>query len=295
MQLVYEVWLDAGMRTDCVADEQLHLRKNDTVIISYYQHEDYGRVLQCRGELPAGVDETSFPLIVRRASLQDQSHANDNNRFTKMTLHKVEGIVDKHELGISLVDIHISFDRKKMVLRFTSPQRVDFRALVRELAMKLKIKVELRQIGVRDVAQMNGGLGTCGRVLCCSSWMHEFKSVNIRMAKEQGLAHHNNIILGQCGRLKCCLEFEHEGYKMMASQMPLHGSRCFVDGQEGSIVDRRLLQNTVLVRIKQDGKIVNVPRSELELYEANGSTCEDDCGPSACETSSGSCSTGCGS
>ena len=291
MLLVYEVWLDAGMRTDCVADDSLNLKKNDTLVLSYLEHLDYARVIRCRGELPVEADPESLPQILRRASLTDQSHANDNHRFSKTIFEKVHTLVNKHDLGISLVDIHVTFDRKKMVVRFTSPQRVDFRSLVRDLAFKFKMKIELRQIGVRDVAKMNGGIGTCGRVLCCTSWMHEFQSVNVRMVKTQNLAHHNNNVLGQCGRLKCCLAFEQEGYKMIAENMPLKGSRCFVAGEEGRVLDRRLLQETLLIRIKQDGRVVNVLRSELDEGEFNDDACGDSCGPSSC----GSASLDCGS
>ena len=142
--------------------------------------------------------------MIRRATLQDQNKANENHRLNKTASQKCENIIDKSELGISMVDAHFSFDRRRAVIRFLSPKRVDFRQLVRDLASSINMKIELRQVGVRDVAKMRGGIGTCGRVLCCTSWVHEFQSVNVRMAKEQHLSLNNNIISGQCGRLKCC-------------------------------------------------------------------------------------------
>ena len=287
MKLVYEVWLDAGMRIDCVASESLHLKKNDWTIISFDQYEDYGRVLVCRGELPAGVDEDSMPKVTRRATLQDQSKAHENYIHNKRVQKQAFNTVAEHNLGIRVIDTHMSFDRKKLTLKFTSPSRVDFRNLVRDLAKRLHVKVELRQIGVRDVAKMRGGIGTCGRTLCCTSWIHEFQSVNVRMAKDQALSLNTNGISGQCGRLKCCLKFEHEGYQMMSKNMPLVGSRCFIQGGEGRVVDIQLLSQSATVRLKQDGRIVNVMRDELfdnaDLIESGG------CGGEGGSCGSGSC------
>jgi cell fate regulator YaaT (PSP1 superfamily) len=287
MKLVYEVWLDAGMRTDCIGDENLHLKKNDWAVIDFEHHKDYCRILTCRGEVPEGVDERSMPKINHRATLHDQSKAHENYIHNKRTQKQATSIVDAYGLGISVVDTHMSFDRKKLTLKFTSPSRVDFRDLVRELARKLQVKVELRQIGVRDVAKMRGGIGTCGRTLCCTSWIHEFQSVNVRMAKDQSLSLNTNGISGQCGRLKCCLNFEHAGYKMISEKMPLAGSRCFVKGAEGRVIDIHLLKESVTVRLKQDGRIVNVMREELNnnsesVAAGGGCGTEGDCGSGGC-------------
>lgn len=289
MKLVYEVWLDAGMRTDCIGDESLHLKKNDWAVIDFENHKDYGRILSCRGELPQGVDEKSMPSINHRATLHDQSKAHENFIHNKRTQKQAVAIVDSHKLGITVVDTHMSFDRKKLTIKFTSPSRVDFRNLVRELARKLQVKVELRQIGVRDVAKMRGGIGSCGRTLCCTSWIHEFQSVNVRMAKDQGLSLNTNGISGQCGRLKCCLQFEHEGYMMIAKEMPLVGSRCYIKGGEGRVIDIQLLKESATVRLKQDGRIINVLREDLENENqsiAAGGGCGteggDSCGSGSC-------------
>jgi cell fate regulator YaaT (PSP1 superfamily) len=286
MKLVYEVWLDAGMRIDCIGDEMLHLKKNDWGVISFEHHKDYGRVLNCRGELPAGVDEQSMPKIDHKATLSDQSKAHENYIHNKRNRKKAVLIVNEHKLGIKVIDTHLSFDRQKLIVKFTSPSRVDFRELVRDLARRLNVKVELRQIGVRDVAKMKGGIGTCGRTLCCTSWIHEFQSVNVRMAKDQALSLNTNGISGQCGRLKCCLSFEHEGYKMMTQQLPLVGSRCFVKGGEGRVMDIHLLRQSATVRLKQDGRIVQVMRDQLSQEPVS----KEGCGPdTSCSTS------GCGS
>ncbi len=179
----------------------------------------------------------------------------------------------------------MSFDRKKLTVKFTANNRVDFRDLVRDLAKKLQVKVELRQIGVRDVAKMRGGIGTCGRILCCTSWIHEFESVNVKMAKDQGLSLNTNGISGQCGRLKCCLQFEHAGYQMISDKMPLVGSRCFVKDGEGRIIDIHLLKESATVRLKQDGRVVHVLRDELSMTEE---IIQD----SGCGSSEGDCKTG---
>ena len=136
---------------------------------------------------------------------------------------------------------------------------------------------------------MRGGIGTCGRTLCCTSWIHEFQSVNVRMAKDQHLSLNTNGISGQCGRLKCCLAFEHEGYKMIAETMPLAGSRCFVKGQEGRVIDIQLLKESVTVRLKQDGRIIHIMRDQLDeesasIATSDGCGTKGDCGSGGCGT-----------
>ena len=286
MKLVYEIWLDAGMRMDCIGDESLHLKKNDWAVISFEHYQDYGRIINCRGELSEGVDQKSMPSIDHRATLHDQSKANENYIHSKRIHKQAVAIVDEHKLGVTVIDTHLSFDRRKLTVKFTSTSRVDFRNLVRDLARKLQVKVELRQIGVRDVAKMRGGIGTCGRTLCCTSWIHEFESVNVRMAKDQGLSLNTNGISGQCGRLKCCLNFENEGYKMMAENMPLVGSRCFVKEGEGRVVDVHLLKQSATVRLKQDGRVMHVLRENLadnpSIVADGGCGTEGECATQGC-------------
>ncbi|MDD7985421.1 regulatory iron-sulfur-containing complex subunit RicT [Lentisphaera marina] len=287
MKLVYEVWLESGIRTDCLGLENQKLKKNDAVVLDFGVYKEYARVVHCRGELPIEADAESMPQVLRRATLQDQNKANENHRFNRTSSQKAEKIIERSSLDISMVDAHISFDRKRAVIRFLSPKRVDFRQLVRELASSLGMKIEMRQVGVRDVAKMRGGIGTCGRVLCCTSWIHEFQSVNVRMAKEQHLSLNNNIISGQCGRLKCCLAFEYEGYQLFSEDMPLHGSKIMVRGQEARVLDTTLLNRSVLVRVKQDGRVMNVSREQLDdLVDTKEGACGDDCSTdSSCSTS----------
>ena len=292
MKLVYEVWLESGVRTDCLGLDNQKLKKNDAVILDFGAYKEYARVVHCRGELPGEADPESLPQILRRATLQDQNKANENHRFNRTSSQKAERIIGKSNLDISMVDAHVSFDRRRAVIRFLSPKRVDFRQLVRELASSLGMKIEMRQVGVRDVAKMRGGIGTCGRVLCCTSWIHEFQSVNVRMAKEQHLSLNNNIISGQCGRLKCCLAFEYEGYQFISEDMPLHGSKIMVRGQEARVLDTTLLNRSLLVRVKQDGRVMNVSREQLDdLVDSKDSACGDDCGSdTSCSTDDcGSC------
>ncbi len=293
-KIIYEVWLESGLRTDCCGNETLGLHKNDPIIIDYGTHQDYARVLHCRGEIPNEADSDSLPKILRRVTLQDQSRANENHRLIKNAAKKAKGIIADSELEISMIDLQVSFDRKKATLRFLAPRRVDFRKLVKSLAQSLDMKVELRQVGVRDVSKMRGGIGTCGRVLCCTSWVHEFQSVNVRMAKEQHLSLNNNIISGQCGRLKCCLAFEHESYKMIQEEMPIMGSRIMVKGQEARVLDTTLINKSMLVRVKQDGRVMNVQREQLDDLVETDSSCGDDCGDGSCGTGKNDCDT-CGS
>lgn len=296
MNLLYEIWLDAGMRIDCVAAESLHLKKNNWLIVEHDGYLDYGRVINCRGKLPDEVDEESLPVAKHVATYQEQSRAHENYLKNKTVNRDVDALVAKHDLGIKVVMNHITFDRRKIVVKFSSPSRVDFRQLVRDLGTKLKMRVELRQVGVRDVAKMRGGIGTCGRVLCCSSWSHEFQSVNVKMVKEQNVQVVARNINGQCGRIKCCMEFEHVGYKMLASDMPLPGSRAIVK-KHGmvQVLDVNLLKKSALVRLKQDGRVVQILREDLESFQNfDGEKKSCDCGTtcSTTESSSSSCGSG---
>ena len=168
---------------------------------------------------------------------------------------------------MKLVSTHYVFDRSLIIFMFTAPGRVDFRELVKDMTKSFGSRVELRQIGPRDQAAIIGGLGSCGRMLCCSSFLTNFVSINLKMAKEQGVSLNPSNIIGACGRLKCCLDYEYEGYKILMENMPRPGSRCSCENRDGHIIESNPLTQTVKVSIKgNDGsRIVSVPLAEVEL------------------------------
>jgi cell fate regulator YaaT (PSP1 superfamily) len=167
---------------------------------------------------------------------------------------------------MKLVDVEYSFDRRRILFYFTSEGRVDFRNLVKDLARHFRSRIELRQIGVRDEAKMVGGLGTCGRPLCCTTCLKSFEPINIRMAKDQHLSLNPSKISGICGRLLCCLRFEHECYVEMARDLPPLGATVTTPAGEGRITDHDILSKTVKVLL-EDGREAKFPLKEVTLLK----------------------------
>jgi cell fate regulator YaaT (PSP1 superfamily) len=167
-----------------------------------------------------------------------------------------------HNLNMKLIDVEYTFDNNKVLFYFTADGRVDFRELVKDLAAVFKTRIELRQIGVRDESKMMGGIGVCGRVLCCKSFLGEFHPVSIKMAKEQGLSLNPTKISGTCGRLMCCLKYEQDAYEEVISRVPKPGAIVdTVDGQ-GTVMYVNLLREVVKVKLDK------VNETELRVYKA---------------------------
>jgi len=171
-------------------------------------------------------------------------------------------------LPMKISGAEYSYDGSRLVFFFTSEERVDFRHLVRELAHLFKTRIELRQIGVRDEAKIVGGVGKCGRPLCCATWMRRFSSVNVRMAREQGLSISPAGVNGACGRLKCCLCHEHEAYRQAAAGLPEEGATVTLpDGGEGIVEERHLLRGTLKVR-SREGRLLRLQAAEVRWKDA---------------------------
>jgi len=187
--------------------------------------------------------------------------------------------VSQHQLPMKLVEAEYTFDGSRLTFYFTAEERVDFRALVRDLAATFRTRIELRQIGARDQAKQQGGVGPCGKTLCCSSWITDFGVVSIKMAKEQGLPLNPSKISGVCGRLLCCLSYENDNYIQAKQQMPQIGSMLSTPSGTGKVVSVNVPKNAVEVML-ESGMTIQVPVSIPEAAATQ-----------ACKT--GSC-TGCG-
>jgi cell fate regulator YaaT (PSP1 superfamily) len=266
MDLLYRVTIDEAIKLDCVGADSLNLSVNDWCIVDCDRHQDYGRVTHLR-PLPDDTKVSEMPKVDRRATLRDQGKANENAARGKSFSRKGQEAIDNHKLPMQLIDTHYVFDRSLIIFIFTAPGRVDFRELVKDMTNIFGCRVELRQIGPRDQAGITGGLGSCGRVLCCSTFLTNFVSINLKMAKEQGVSLNPANIIGACGRLKCCLEYEYEGYKMLMEDMPRPGAKCTCEGCDGHIIEGNPLTQTVKVAIKGDAgsRVITVPLSEVEL------------------------------
>ncbi|MBQ9673606.1 MAG: stage 0 sporulation family protein [Ruminococcus sp.] len=200
-------------------------------------------------------DSVVYPLkpVLRKVTEKDLHHIEENKKREAEAFKICEKKIREHGLGMKLVDVEYTFDNNKILFYFTADGRVDFRALVKDLAMIFRTRIELRQIGVRDEAKMLGGLGVCGRPLCCSSFLGEFQPVSIKMAKEQGLSLSPVKISGTCGRLMCCLKYEQDAYTDLIANSPKIGSHVKTPVGNGIVIDTALL--TGLVKVKMDGSI----------------------------------------
>ena len=212
MQTV-KVRLRKPTRVFTFVSEDIPLKRNDKCIVRSDRGLEYGTCIVAPEDCPEGMKELIKMNVVRRASLADETTFNqiqrDEDRAKEVCAHKIA----QHKLPMKLVDAEYTFDKHKVIFYFTAAERVDFRKLVRDLAQDLKTRIELRHIQVRDEAKIVGGLGVCGRVLCCASWLTEFKPISMKMAKRQNLSLNPSKISGQCGRLLCCLAYENDQYQ----------------------------------------------------------------------------------
>ncbi len=202
--------------------------------------------------------------IVRIATEEDQKTFEENRQKEKEAFLVCQEKIRNHELDMKLIDVEYTFDGNKVLFYFTSENRIDFRDLVKELASVFRTRIELRQIGVRDEAKTVGGLGICGRVLCCASAFGDFQPVSIKMAKEQGLSLSPTKISGTCGRLMCCLKYEQEAYEDAIRRVPGVGALVETPEGKGIVAANDLLRETVQVRLDKDDE-----NSDLVKFKAD--------------------------
>ncbi|WP_405341323.1 stage 0 sporulation family protein [Ruminococcus sp.] len=225
------------------------LKIDDVVIVETSRGIECGTVAVANKEVAD--DEIVHPLkkLIRRATKEDRRRLEENKRKEKEALKICEQKVAEHGLEMKLVDVEYTFDNSKILFYFTADGRVDFRALVKDLASVFRTRIELRQIGVRDESKMLGGLGVCGRPFCCSSFLGEFHPVSIKMAKEQGLSLSPTKISGTCGRLMCCLKYEQDAYTDLIKRTPKVGTLVKTPLGKGLVVETNLLARTLKVKM----------------------------------------------
>jgi len=188
--------------------------------------------------------------LVRRATLQDLTRADESLMLGHIAVKRCVAVAGQLKLPIRIGHVHYSFDHSVLRIQFTAEERVDFREMLRLLGEELHTRVEMRQIGVRDQAGVIGGMGPCGRTMCCCTWLKQFESVNVRMAKTQRLSLNPAAIGGMCGRLKCCLKFEQDCYAECARHLPKDGARITTPDGKGVVVDQDILRQRVRVRLE---------------------------------------------
>lgn len=221
----------------------------DNVIVETARGLEFGTI--CRERTSVDESELVAPLksIIRKATDADRKKHADNLAKKDNALRLCQEKIDAHGLEMKLIDVEYTFDNSKVVFYFTADGRVDFRELVKDLASVFRMRIELRQIGVRDEAKMIGGVGSCGRGLCCSTWLRDFEPVSIKMAKVQNLSLNPTKISGICGRLMCCLKYENDIYNELKKGMPNVGERVKTPDGIGVVTDINILENLVRTRL----------------------------------------------
>jgi cell fate regulator YaaT (PSP1 superfamily) len=234
----------------------------ESVIVEADRGLDYGEIVSpCEKVIDVGSREKPLHKIIRKVNPWDEKQIEKNKAKAKELINICEQKIQERGLSMKLVDAEYSFDRAKIVFYFTSESRVDFRDLVKDLASIFRVRIELRQIGVRDEARMLGGYGPCGRKLCCIAFLKDFNPVTIKMAKIQKLALNPTKISGLCGRLMCCLGYESECYKRLMKDMPREGREIKTDQGKGKVIGVNPLKGTVTVDFGE-GKIKEIKVEE---------------------------------
>ncbi len=260
----------AGKHYDFSA-QALELAAGDHVIVETDRGRALGTVVSAPREVPRQSTPDDIKSVQRKANDQDLAQAasfaareDDAHRYC---LRRIQ----ERKLPMKLVRAEYLFDGSKIVFYFTADGRIDFRELVKDLAHHFHTRIEMRQIGVRDEAKITGGLGICGRELCCCTFLTEFTPVSVKMAKEQGLALNPSKISGQCGRLLCCLSYEFETYCSMKKCLPKCGKKVTLGDREAEVIDQNVLAQTVTV-VMEDGRRKEIGLENIQTGMAQKET-----------------------
>lgn len=248
---------------------QFELQVGQYVIVETARGIEYGKVVVPIKQVAEG--EVILPLkqVVRPADERDSLQVEGNLSESKEAFAIATTKIIEHKLEMKLVDVEYTFDRNKIIFYFTAEGRVDFRDLVKDLASIFRTRIELRQIGVRDEAKLLGGIGPCGRMLCCSTFLGDFEPVSIKMAKDQNLSLNPSKISGLCGRLMCCLKYENDDYEEAKVGMPDIGEFTKTPDGKGKVVGLNVLERLIQVQLKETDRVVEYALQELLDWEKN--------------------------
>ena len=241
---------------------QLSLEAGEDVVVETEKGVVLGKALSPPHEKEKRFFLKSPRKVIRKATAEDLEQFKGNQQLEKETFQFCLQKIREKGLNMKLVKTEILLDRSKALFYFTSDKRIDFRELVRELATEFRMRIEMRQIGVRDEAKMVCGLGSCGRELCCAKFMNQFELVSVKMAKEQNLALNPTKISGVCGRLMCCLAYEFPTYVELKKDLPKVGKYIVTRSGKGKVIRQNVLSQTVTVELEEGGEIT-IHASEL--------------------------------
>lgn len=245
----------------------LKLKKDDRVVVETARGLELGEISQELKDISEFNLDTELKKIVRKATKKDIENYQKNVRDAKQALVTCKEIVLRYDVNMQLTNCEYTLDKAKVIFMYTSDDRVDFRELLKELAVVFKCRIELRQIGPRDKAKVIGGIGTCGLPLCCSTLLGEFNGVSINMAKNQMLAINIEKISGACGRLMCCLKYEDEIYSLEKERFPKIGSHVKYQDKDVKVTGLNVIND--LVKIETNNGIVFVGLDEIKFDKNN--------------------------
>jgi len=239
------------------------------VIVETARGVEYGKVVVPIKQV--GEKDVVLPLkqVLRPADERDRIQVEENINESQRAFDLANVKISEHKLEMKLVDVEYTFDRNKIIFYFTAEGRVDFRELVKDLASIFRTRIELRQIGVRDEAKLLGGIGPCGRMLCCSTFLGDFDPVSIKMAKDQNLSLNPTKISGLCGRLMCCLKFENDDYEIAKEGMPDIGETTMTPDGVGKVVGINVLERLIQVFLEEQERTVEYTLDDILECEKN--------------------------
>ena len=232
--------------------ENLEINNKDFVIVETTQGQEFGEVVISNRKVEDSSLQKPLKKIIRIATAKDIKHNEENKKREKEAFEICNKKIKEHKLDMTLTDVEFKFDNSKVLFFFTADGRIDFRELVKDLATIFKTRIELRQIGVRDEVKRIGGNGICGRELCCCSFLGNFETVSIKMAKEQNMSLNPSKISGNCGRLMCCLKYEQEVYEEKINRLPKVGAIVKTEDGEGTVEGVETLKEILRVKLKDD-------------------------------------------
>lgn len=247
----------------------IKLEQGEMVIVETARGVECGEVVNPAREVDESEVVAPLKKVMRKATEEDLNQVEGNRKKSEEAYQICLEKIQKHNLDMKLIDVEYTFDNNKILFYFTADGRIDFRELVKDLAAVFRTRIELRQIGVRDEAKMMGGLGVCGRSLCCSTHLTEFHPVSIKMAKEQSLSLNPTKISGTCGRLMCCLKYEQEAYEDLLRRIPRVGALVQTPVGTGSVMYVSLLEEKVKVKLdnNNDPDLKEYHVSEIKLIK----------------------------
>ena len=241
----------------------ISLKKGDKVIVNTKNGMSIGSIVTGVRLLPQNELPHNLKKIARQANQEDLKTEGENIEIEKKAFTFCGEKITDRNLSMKLIDVECTYDKTKIVFYFTADSRVDFRELVKDLVQKFKTRIELRQIWVRSETRMLGGIGVCGRELCCASFLNNFDPVSIKMAKEQNMLLNPEKISGRCGRLMCCLAFEYDTYVNTKKRMPKCGASIQTMEGPGKVIRQNILEEKIAV-ILENGKEIEIPAGEIQ-------------------------------